>query len=331
MTTYFNKALLFKNHPVPQWFKNDSFVKSQKTIEKHFSSLGLLSFTDKLSLNSFNTNEKIINYITDRVEDIDSSSLGTIGLVRYGKMLLFLEQAEENVFNNKLRSSIKDENGKVLFKAGTPISKILDYITKATEVFATDSNAELRGAAGDIRSRIYSAKFSNNKDLKVVFSTNPWDILTMSTRGIQSCMNWKHGYGPNSHCLIGSVFDPLTAIIYVTDGKPSKHGHGQRMLARSVVRLVKFGNTNCKKYSLFVENAYADPKFSLSLNDGEHEDEILDVFMSILDKKRVKTNTTADVYSVLNRPTGLYIPKLPQIKDLKDSHLSYSDASLCYK
>src|ERR1700691_2673713 len=80
--------------------------------------------------------------------------------------------------------------------------------------------------------------------LSVVFSSDPWDMTTMSMRGIESCQSWGRfgdyndydNYMPqNAHCrkLTGSIIDPCCAIIYITDHTPTQYG--SKMLARAVV------------------------------------------------------------------------------------------------
>jgi hypothetical protein len=97
------------------------------------------------------------------------------------------------------------------------------------------------------------------KTYKVVFSSHPWDIATMSMRGIRSCQSWRGGY---NKCLVGSIVDPCAAIIYIEDKKSNKYG--KLMLARAVVRLVSTSNGR----RLFLEPVYLGEKY---IDDFTHK------------------------------------------------------------
>ena len=77
-----------------------------------------------------------------------------------------------------------------------------------------------------------------NKSYTLVFSTDHWDIATMSMRGIKSCQSWTGSYRER---LTGSIIDPCCAILYLTDGSKTKYG--EKMLARHIVRLVENNNS----------------------------------------------------------------------------------------
>jgi hypothetical protein len=97
------------------------------------------------------------------------------------------------------------------------------------------------------------------KGKKVVFSSDPWDIATMSMRGVNSCQKWvmrdSYWYRYDIvHCkrLIGSIIDPCCAIIYVSDG--TKTEYGEKMLSRMVVRFII--NRETGKGTLFADTLY---------------------------------------------------------------------------
>lgn len=89
----------------------------------------------------------------------------------------------------------------------------------------------------------------SSKSLKLVFSTDPWDIATMSMRGIKSCMRWN---SKMAVCLIGSILCPFTGIVYLTNKKPTKYG--EKMLFRSLVRVIFNPKQNC--YKIFIDEGY---------------------------------------------------------------------------
>lgn len=97
----------------------------------------------------------------------------------------------------------------------------------------------------------------------IVFTYKPWDIATMSMRGIHSCQGWK---GSRRAGLIGSMVDPFCAIIFATDRTKVYSDAfdgvkrikqvllGEKMLARAVVRLVL--DKDGKEASLMLEPVY---------------------------------------------------------------------------
>lgn len=94
-----------------------------------------------------------------------------------------------------------------------------------------------------------------NKNYQIMFSSDPWDISTMSMRGVKSCQRWGSTHA--SH-LIGSILDPCCAIIYLTDG--SKTNKGSKILVRSVVRFVLDQATRKRKY-VVIDEPYFEEQF----------------------------------------------------------------------
>ena len=91
-----------------------------------------------------------------------------------------------------------------------------------------------------------------NDDWRIVFSSDPWDIATMSMRGISSCQSWKSS-GTAKHGLIGSMIDEFCGVIFITDG--TKTANGSKMMYRSVVRLLR-SNGKKANWRLFLEGVY---------------------------------------------------------------------------
>lgn len=162
--------------------------------------------------------------------------------------------------------------------------------------------------------------FRGGKNLKVCFSSSGekgyWDIATMSMRKITSCMYWGSG---NSRTLIGSILDPYTGIIYITDGKNTKYGEG--MLARAVVRFV----INKKNLPhIFIEEIYYSQPYHRRMSA-----ELRDVFEVFI---AAKTNLPIAIC-----PSSFSIPQtetthsiFDAITDDADSTLSYRDSCIYY-
>jgi len=161
-------------------------------------------------------------------------------------------------------------------------------------------------------------KFKNRK-LKLVFSSDAWDIATMSMRGINSCQAW---FKPRANKLIGSIIDPCCAIIYITNGDKSKYG--TEMLHRAIVRYVIHDTLGpC----LFLEQTY-----SQSFKDYE-KDIIEFLFASVL---KQKTGLPV-IYKPLllgehshHVIKHLSIPETVLIKN-NDRYASYRDSGIHYR
>lgn len=89
----------------------------------------------------------------------------------------------------------------------------------------------------------------NNNQLYTGFSSSYWDLLTMSMRGVVSCMNWHSGLIPRG--LLGMMLDPYVGIVYLTD--KSDTTYGLSFVKRAIVRLVELKDN---KYALFIERCY---------------------------------------------------------------------------
>jgi hypothetical protein len=158
---------------------------------------------------------------------------------------------------------------------------------------------------------------------KVEFSANPWDIATMSMRGIASCMSW-HSSHPAS--LAGSILDPYCGIIYLSDntirrGRTITYGSG--MSARSVVRIVKHKDGYMK---LLLERLYIEDK-NLSFEKIE--------LISSLFKNYLKSATGIPVIdSATSAPlvkTEYVCPYFHGLEKLPNSHRSYRDSGIVYE
>jgi len=81
----------------------------------------------------------------------------------------------------------------------------------------------------------------------VEFTSSAFDIMTMSMRGLTSCIKWD---GERRHTLVGSVIDPYCGMICINRGDTE---YGSRIWYRSVVRLIQLLD---KSYGLFLEKTY---------------------------------------------------------------------------
>lgn len=161
----------------------------------------------------------------------------------------------------------------------------------------------------------------------IVFSSDPWDLLTMSMRGINSCMEW---FSTNSTSLKGSILDPGCAMIYLTDGKASRsiqsfRGQvpclGPRMLIRSIVRLIQVGKK--KEPGLLLEQFYFHPDLKF------HTEGLILDWIYTLFSRYIKQFTTLPVY--LSPPVDSSIPNFSGLNDLTRRERSYRDSKIKYE
>jgi hypothetical protein len=198
------------------------------------------------------------------------------------------------------------------------------YVTKVVAPYVTLIN------------RAVDLELSWNKKLKVVFSTHPWDIATMSMRGISSCQAWGKRQSP---CLIGSIVDPNMGIVYLTDGVRHKN-YGPRMIARAVVRLTmpnKKLNTKGayvtvsveenKKRSIRLEDSYA------SFASGPTQSSVFSkIFAKCLDDKAQVDGKYNEKLLPAQKAKKYFqgIPLTPQVKKTPEKFRSYRDSGLMY-
>lgn len=172
-----------------------------------------------------------------------------------------------------------------------------------------------------------------NKPYYVCFSSYAekgyWDIATMSMRGISSCMRWN-----SDHCksLIGSIIDPYTAVIYLTNN--DKTEYGEKMLARAVVRFVVSSN---KKPAILIEEIY--------YNNSKiffDKDEVKIIFESFINQNINKKIPVLSFQDDDDIGCDYYIPKSETVESIieasgadcyyeDDIHLlSYRDSGISY-
>lgn len=219
--------------------------------------------------------------------------------------------------DNKLRSPIKDPMGNILFKSGASANVIINELVSQAK--------NLRGPGDILMKRLVEAKeiLSKKDRHKIVFSTNPWDILTMSMRGIESCMEWG-----SSHCsaLVGSVLCPYVGVIY--SAGTYRDDYGVTMKARSVVRLVK--KSKRSKYYLAVEGAYPKGSQVDDYDDDSPNDAATEMFKKALQQRIKGSRKIAGVITAYDT-SGYYVPMTDVVRNLDDENRTYFDGRVRYR
>jgi hypothetical protein len=156
---------------------------------------------------------------------------------------------------------------------------------------------------------------------KVSFSSHPWDIATMSMRGISSCQKWD-GYIGHKQKLIGSIADPCAGIIYIEKNKSNKYG--KKMWARAVVRFVQKKNSK----GLFLEKVYSDKQARYVYSNYQYKyiEPEINKIAKILFTRFVKSITD---YKIVSK-TGYKIPLSKAVKQIPANKRSYRDSNIGY-
>jgi hypothetical protein len=242
---------------------------------------------------------------------------------------LHLPDFVKYLFVNKYNDVVKVFNeiglpdGGMSLNETTIQSSIIYQIIRSIELYVSSTK----------RDNIFSAfKLARQEKLKdkdfflgkkVEFSAHPWDIATMSMRGIASCMSW-HSSHPAS--LAGSILDPYCGIIYLSDntlrrGRTITYGSG--MAARAVVRIVKHKDGYMR---LLLERLYLEDK---GLSSEKRE------LISSLFKNYLKVATGIPVIDSATSATLVkteYIcPYFHSLEKLPNSHRSYRDSGINYE
>src|SRR5271166_4664796 len=198
-------------------------------------------------------------------------------------------------------------------------------ITKRKTIEKAFAKVGLRNCSGDsdITVNEYYSDFECKPvKCKIVLSARPWDIATMSQRGISSCQSWNESHRCN---LIGSIMDPYTAIIYATDGEKTKHG--KRMVARSVVRLVYSNKT--KRMAVYIDAPYTEEDcVEHILHSAQYREEFRE-FIAKRVKKGVEV-IAKDSYAMEHK--AYFIPMSKAVLDLdEEDQRSYRDTWFPYR
>lgn len=325
-------------------FPRSLFIASigNPEIKKVFPEIGLANFSEKSALE--NTDEispavrnlilfihsetnRRLNSLT-RYAEIKSSSFGERRKITYKTLMAILRSfkmmltRKEGMFITRtgnggkitlnLPDPILDDEKKVLFKKGEGLIRVYGKL-----------NELLRSGHFVAMSPLDQAQpFKNFNNLnmggdssKIVFSSSDkdgaWDIATMSMRGIQSCQSW---HSTNSHNLIGSILDPFTGIMYLTNGTDVE-GRGVKMNRRCLVRLAV--NQDNSMPTLILERMYPS-----------HSKVVASAFIKLLLQKTGNKFAIIDLSNSVRNGGRYYLPYVPVTRALfKLNRLTYRDSA----
>lgn len=247
--------------------------------------------------------------------------------VKYGKPVTYsLEklfdlgfQVKFKYFSPYVRNFIgflKDEGFSKVEKKLTEVGLADDTVTISNGIME-----HITHAAESLLSLKFNSKYSTNLEPgELCFSSDPWDIATMSMRGIRSCMSWG-SLSDSSSSLAGSILDPNCAVIYIryknfaSDGEGMIGEFGSQMLARSVVRVAFDVTTKAKV--ILLEGAYTNPSRGRYISSRAEQ-----IFTKYL---RTKTGLR-----VTKKSAGLLLPYFKDMDRIPHNYLSYRDSKVQY-
>ncbi len=331
----------FKNKKYPEFIRNNSHIKNCKII-KSFQDIEVSDYREiythkcNVSMETFvkNLKSQLIKYTSnwegwtlllpstlslmrDSLANL-ASKITTSSIKKNGMLILPCEVKINNYYRGKIDIYQKGES---LFSVLSRFYEDLEEFAYITTNLSAYKKLLVDGA---------NLELSWNNNLEIVFSTHPWDIATMSMRGIKSCQSWGK---TQSTCLIGSIIDPNMGIMYITDGKPHSK-YGERMLARTVVRLTAPMHTF--KNGQYIEATEEDKKKRIFVIEWPYAyfssgaigiDTYKDIFYKSMAPKLISKK-------LLRSPKATQyfrgIPLTSQVKKLPEKYRSYRDSSMPY-
>ena len=340
---------LFKDNKYPKWISSNPVFNKLNYIRKVFPSLGLDNFEETIVID--NSNEisafakQLMSLMSDQLADRHKkleafSKKGKIGKKRRQTLNLLLHSMETLTrwlrvrptdfitvaANGKVTLGVPEDlsyEDEVFIKKGMGLFRVWEKITSTLK---ENKFLELPDLSQSHQFKNFSSINIPSKELVVKFAAEGesgiWDIATMSMRGVNSCQTWDQGAG-NSVKVIGSIIDPFTGIIYITNSSPF-NTYGSKMIRRCIVRYVI--DADKKTPFLLLEKMY--PAF---------DKPSLDAFVKALKKKvpNIPIFHSSELGDkAVNAGSKLsksYIPLSDELKLLDIRCYPYIDSALQFK
>lgn len=238
---------LFRFAKIPNWMPEDiknhpDILETPDTVNKDL--LDLEPFRENIKINIKPDSTKITKFtqsIKDQLENIKyKTQLANI---------LLNSNLDDLLLKNEFDKNIKTEDGQL--NKGQKITKVYNDLSRK---FNLKPLEQLNGF------KEYSAQFARKEiDATIVFSTDPVDILTMSSRsGWTSCQN-IFGDSILRGKAVATALMKNVGIIYITNQKDFS-GRGEEMLYRSLVRVLR---TEDFDDVIFIDKVYPDDNFDI--------------------------------------------------------------------
>lgn len=329
---------LIAGKPLPKWLSSNSVFKSIDKIEKVFPSIGLINqsepsdivgnFAADYAMTLLNAAKSELCQAFDALEAFDDKSLVAIRFRNERMALMSIISQIDDALVDNISAFITSRRDKIELELPVAISAdaeniasfekgypFFDFYNQIGFYLSNYFAIRIRAADKLASHKDFNASNFTVKNASIVFSSDGkeglWDILTMSMRGIKSCVRWD---GAHKLTLIGSMADPYTAIIYLTSTKKEKLG--THMAKRCLVRFVIDSET--EKPYLLIDRMY--PVLDVP---------VLEAFRAFIEKK------TGSKFEIIYGPTmdetrrlRSYIPNREITEKLNEKTFSYRDTKL---
>jgi len=324
------KEFFAAKNSLPPWLINHAIFKSIDKVEKIFPRIGLTNCGEKIQIDQVesatNAAFELLNAlsahfgtIVDRLGSLDKANTPEILSLRSRLNILCIYMRDDkasfvqkkgNKITLTIPENIKYEDAKIAYKKGEGLFRVYNKLSEELIGLRRRNRVvpKLRSLDKMALFKAFSSVNIPSNGFSIVFSSDGidglWDIATMSMRGIKSCQRWNGEY---KQCLIGSIVDPFTGIIYLTSGANYKQ-FGTKMVRRCIVRFVVDGEND--KPFITIDKMYPS-----------HDIEITTKFINFI---KTKTHNKYDVVyapELLNseKSNKIYKPKT-KIDDLIDKH-----------
>ncbi len=253
---------IFSEKKFPSFITGHAIFKSFKEVRKVFPEIGLPNTEKEIEVDNKKEAKDAATYLLNEIKDridrrllsinkyaVKKDSMGKKRKKKLNNAQHLLTSVKTNITKAKngfltenngritlnLPTDIADAEDKMAFKGGEGLFRVynkLNETLRAGHFLAMpkleDLNTFKEFSAKNVPALKYKVRFASDG------SEGAWDIATMSMRGINSCQTWGGG---NSTHIVGSIVDPFTGIIYLTNGGKFNE-HGSKMIRRCVVRFV---------------------------------------------------------------------------------------------
>jgi hypothetical protein len=322
-----------KDPKFPNVIKYSDLFYSDFEIKKIFPSLGLENFSVPYKIKAQDELKPIIIFLLIDINNYISNQIRYMRNNLYnGLAIEILQQFNSQFTVGKTKFIVKNKNtgkitlnlhkdivckSKVVFKKGEALFRVWNKINL---MLSEDNMKILTSIETSSYFKEFNALNIAAADPRIVFSSTgmdgAWDIATMSERGITSCQSWHSDHATH---LAGSVADPYTAIMYLTNGSDFKE-RGPRMIRRCIVRIGVDEETLSPV--ILLEKMYPAYNKSISIK-----------FISLLKKKLNKPikiiDCSAKPKTLANSSIVLIEPKI--FNSIEANERPYVDSKVKYK
>ena len=334
---------IFSEKKFPSFITGHAIFKSFKEVRKVFPEIGLPNTEKEIEVDNKKEAKDAATYLLNEIKDridrrllsinkyaVKKDSMGKKRKKKLNNAQHLLTSVKTNITKAKngfltenngritlnLPTDIADAEDKMAFKGGEGLFRVynkLNETLRAGHFLAMpkleDLNTFKEFSAKNVPALKYKVRFASDG------SEGAWDIATMSMRGINSCQTWGGG---NSTHIVGSIVDPFTGIIYLTNGGKFNE-HGSKMIRRCVVRFV-------------VDEKKKVPYLALERMYPAMEKGCLDAFIAFL---KERTDNKFDVIYLdshnYTAKANLYVPMSKVVGQLTTYDQPYRDSGMTYK